>query len=107
MPPKNNPDRDIRSQLNRDSSLTLGDARLLPATGSAVDMLPDDVREDMENDTPQAPQTEFSLGTSARTKMNKALCIYGTDGRSTPTPSLVEDAMIASIDGSNEEDLEW
>lgn len=97
MPPKKSPD--LCAQSDRDNALTLQDARLLPSTGSAVDTLPVDVRQDMKRDTPQPPQTEFTLGASARSKMNKALCIYGTDGVTPIIPSLVEDVMIAGIDG--------
>ena len=99
MPPKKNPDRDIRSQLDRDSSLTLQHARMLPATGSAVDMLPVDVRQDMEHDVPRAPiSTRDGLTASARRKLDTALVLHGDDGITPPIPSAVEDEMIATID---------
>lgn len=114
MPSKNTPRRDAYSdacgveeqRIRHEQSLAMQDARMLAATGSAVDMLPDDVAEEVAADSQRAPRSQRDLlkSPTVRKKLDLALAHRGEDLTNAVDPGAAEDAMIALIDNNAETD---
>ena len=89
-----------RQREDNERSLAMEDARMVPASGSRVEMTPIDVAEDMKGENPRAPKNTLHTlrSHSVRQRLDSALALHGTDGTIMQDPSSVEDAMIAAID---------
>ncbi len=88
-----------RRRVQNEQALSMEDARMISANGSGVEMLPVDMKEDIETLEGRGPRSKINLMASknVRNKITASLELYGQDPMNMDFMSE-EDRMIAELD---------